>query len=187
MPDASGHGSRRAAQAEAEAAEFVRASCGRTLYPRLCYAGLAPYAASVRSSHARLALASANLTLAALDALAARIPSPSPGSGSGSGALSDCADAVASAEDQAARAAERLGGVEQAVGGRPELLWRVDDALTWLSAAMTYEDSCADSLGPRKSAPAPVRAELRARVRRAKQFTSISLALVNILVSNPRS
>ena len=165
----------------------MRASCGRTLYPRFCYAGLAPYAASVRSSHARLALASANLTVAALDALAARIPSPSPGSGSGSGALSDCADAVASAEDQAARAAERLGGVEQAVGGRPELLWRVDDALTWLSAAMTYEDSCADSLGPRNSAPAPVRAELRARVRRAKQFTSISLALVNILVSNSRS
>jgi pectinesterase inhibitor-like protein len=162
----------------------VRGCCARTLYPRLCYAGLAPYAASVHSSHARLALASANLTLATLNALAARIPSPSPGSGTG--ALSDCADAVASAEDQATRAAERLGGVEQAVG--PELLWRVNDALTWLSAAMTYEETCADGLGPRESAPASMRAELRARVRRAKQFTSIALALVNMLVSNnPRS
>ncbi|CAN6289018.1 unnamed protein product [Urochloa humidicola] len=159
--------------------EFVRGCCARTLYPRLCRAGLTPYAASIHSSHARLALASANLTLAALDALAARIPPP------GSGALGDCAEAVAAAADEAARAAERLRGVERAVG--LEVIWRVDDARTWLSAAMTYEDTCADGLGPRKSAPAPVRAELRARVRRAKQYTSIALALVNMLVSNPRN
>jgi hypothetical protein len=63
----------------------------------------------------------------------------------------------------------------------------VDDALTWLSATMTYEETCADGLGHRESAPAPVRAELRARVRRAKQYTGIALALVNILVTNPRS
>ena len=166
--------------------EFVRVCCARTLYPRLCRAGLAPHAASVHSSPARLAVASANLTLAALGALAARIPPPGPGAPSGSGALGDCAEAVASAADQAARAAERLRGVEQAVG--LEVLWRVDDALTWLSAAMTDEDTCADGLWPRESAPAPVRAELRARVRRAKQYTSIALALVNMLVSNnPRS
>ncbi|KAJ1296567.1 hypothetical protein BS78_01G311200 [Paspalum vaginatum] len=169
--------------------EFVRGCCARTLYPRLCGAGLAPYAASVHSSRARLAVAAANLTLAALDALAARIPPPSPGGGGGSnasssgGALADCADAVAAASDQTARAAERLRGVERAVG--PEVRWRVDDALTWLSAAMTYEDTCADGLASRKSAPAPVRAELRVRVRRAKQYTSIALALVNIIVSKP--
>jgi pectinesterase inhibitor-like protein len=177
------HGGARAEQAEVE---FVRGCCARTLYPRLCHAGLAPHAASVHSSHARLAVASANLTLAALGALAARIPPPGPGAPSGSGALGDCAEAVASAAGQAARAAERLRGVEQAVG--LEVLWRVDDALTWLSAAMTDEDTCADGLWPRESAPAPVRAELRARVRRAKQYTSIALALVNMLVSNnPRS
>ncbi|CAN6300403.1 unnamed protein product [Urochloa humidicola] len=164
--------------------EFVRSCCARTLYPRLCRAGLAPYAAAVHSSHARLALASANLTLSAIDALAARIP-PSSSGGASSGALGDCVEAVAAAADQASRAAERLRGVEQAVG--IELIWRVDDARTWLSAAMTNEDTCADGLRPRKSAPAPVRAELLARVRRAKQYTSIALALVNMLVSNPRS
>lgn len=159
--------------------EFVRGCCARTLYPRLCFTGLAPHAGSVHYSHARLALASTNLTLAALDALAARIPPP-PAS-SGGGALGDCAEVVASAADQAARAAERLGGVEQAVG--LEVLWRVDDARTWLSAAMANEDTCADGLRPRGSAPATVRAELRDRVRRAKQYTSISLALVSMLVT----
>ncbi|RLN18689.1 hypothetical protein C2845_PM02G03380 [Panicum miliaceum] len=63
------------------------------------------------------------------------IPPPS------SGALSDCAEAIASAADQAARAAERLRGVKQAVG--LEVLWHVDDALTWLNVAMTDEDTCA--------------------------------------------
>ncbi|RLN42987.1 21 kDa protein-like [Panicum miliaceum] len=178
-PEPAGHGGAGAA-AEKAGVAFVRSCCARTLYPRLCRAGLVPHAASVHSSHARLALASANLTLAALGTLAARIPPPGPG------ALGDCAEAVASAADQAARAAERLRGVEQAVG--PEVLWRVDDALTWLSAAMTDEDTCADGLWPRKYAPAPVRAELRARVRRAKQYTSIALALVRMLASsNPRS
>ncbi|CAL4915132.1 unnamed protein product [Urochloa decumbens] len=160
--------------------EFVRGCCAHTLYPRLCRAGLAPYAAAVHSSYARLALASANLTLTTLDALAARIPPPGSG-----GALGDCAEAVAAAVDEAARAAERLRGVEQAVG--LEVIWRVGDARTWLSAAMTNEDTCAEGISPRKSAPAPVRAELRARVRRAKQYTSIALALVSMLVSNPRS
>lgn len=169
-------GGRAPANAEEE---FVRGSCARTLYPRLCCAALAPYAASVHSSHARLAVASANLTLAALGAVAARLPSPGSNVSS-SHALGDCAEAVELASDQTARAAERLGGVEQAAG--PDVLWRVDDALTWLSAAMTYEDTCADGLSSRKSAPAPVRAELRARVRRAKQHTSIALALVHILV-----
>ncbi|CAN6312192.1 unnamed protein product [Urochloa humidicola] len=180
-PAVAGLGDGRAGQAEVE---FVRGCCARTLYPRLCRAGLVPYAAAVHSSHARLALASANLTLAALHALTARIPPPGSG-GASSGELGDCAEAVAAAADQAARAAERLRGVEQAVG--LELIWRVDDARTWLSAAMTNEDTCADCLRPRKSAPAPVRAELSASVRRAKQYTSIALALVNMLVSNPRN
>jgi pectinesterase inhibitor-like protein len=165
------------ARAEQAEVEFVRGCCARTLYPCLCRAGLAPHAASVHSS---LALASANLKLAVLYPLAARIPPP------GSTGFYDCTEAVASAADQAARAAKRLGGVEQAMG--LEVLWRVDDALTWLSAAMTDEDTCTDGLWPWKSAPAPVSAELRARVSRAKQYTNIALALVNMLVSNnPRS
>lgn len=82
------------------------------------------------------------------------------------------------------RAAGRLDGVEQGVG--PEVLWRVRDAQTWLSAgaAMTYEDTCADALRPAASAPTPVRAELRAGVRRAMQHTSIALALVHMLIRN---
>ncbi|RLM79395.1 hypothetical protein C2845_PM12G06540 [Panicum miliaceum] len=57
---------------------------------------------------------------------------------------SNALEAVASAVDQAARAAERLRGVKQAVG--LEVLWRVDDVLTWLNVAMTDEDTCADGL-----------------------------------------
>uniref|UniRef100_A0A0E0KG91 Pectinesterase inhibitor domain-containing protein n=1 Tax=Oryza punctata TaxID=4537 RepID=A0A0E0KG91_ORYPU len=170
----SGAGARR------EDKEFVRGCCARTLYPRLCTAALSPYAAAVSSSHARLAVASANLTLGTINSLGGRIPSSSSTTESPSGALSDCAEAVASAADLAARAAERLDGVEQAVG--PEVLWRVRDAQTWLSAAMTYEDTCADALRPATSAPTPVRAELRAGVRRAMQHTSIALALVHMLI-----
>ncbi|KAF8698427.1 hypothetical protein HU200_035166 [Digitaria exilis] len=42
------------AGAEQAEVEFVRGCCARTLYPRLCCAGLAPHAASVHYSHARL-------------------------------------------------------------------------------------------------------------------------------------
>lgn len=166
--------------------EFVRGCCARTLYPRLCTAALSPYAAAVGSSHARLAVASANLTAGTINSLGGRIPSPSTTgtTESPAGALGDCAEAVASAADLAARAAGRLDGVEQGVG--PEVLWRVRDAQTWLSAgaAMTYEDTCADALRPAASAPTPVRAELRAGVRRAMQHTSIALALVHMLIRN---
>ncbi|GJM87547.1 hypothetical protein PR202_ga03512 [Eleusine coracana subsp. coracana] len=115
--------------------EFVRGCCARTLYPRLSVAGLEPYAAAARSSHARLVLASANLALAALASLAGRIALPPPSFG----ALGDCAEAVTAAADETARAAE-LSGVDQVVG--PEVMWRVGDTLMWLSAAMTYEETC---------------------------------------------
>ncbi|RLM92458.1 21 kDa protein-like [Panicum miliaceum] len=121
--------------------------------------------------HSGLALASANLKLAALCPLVARIPPPS------SAGLNDCVEAIA--------LAGRLRGVEQAVG--LEVLWRVDDKLTWLSAAMTDKDTCADGLWPWNSALASVSAELRARVRRAKQYTSIALALVNMLIETLRA
>uniref|UniRef100_A0A0D9XIG1 Pectinesterase inhibitor domain-containing protein n=1 Tax=Leersia perrieri TaxID=77586 RepID=A0A0D9XIG1_9ORYZ len=159
---------------------FVRGCCARTLYPRVCTASLAPYAAAVNSSNARLAVASANLTFDTITSLGGRIPSSSTAVSSSTGALQDCVEAVASAAGLAARAAERLGGVERAVG--PEVAWRVSDARTWLSAAMTYEDTCADALRPARSVPSPVRAELRAGVRRAMQHTSIALALVHMLV-----
>ncbi|XP_052147366.1 pectinesterase inhibitor 9-like [Oryza glaberrima] len=163
--------------------EFVRGCCARTLYPRLCTAALSPYAAAVGYSHARLAVPSANLTAGTINSLGGRIPSPSTTGTTESpdGALGDCAEAVASAADLAARAAGRLDGVERAVAG-PEVLWRVRDAQTLLSVAMTYEGTCADALRPAASAPTPVRAELRAGVRRAMQHTSIALALVHMLI-----
>uniref|UniRef100_J3LQP5 Uncharacterized protein n=2 Tax=Oryza brachyantha TaxID=4533 RepID=J3LQP5_ORYBR len=48
---------------------------------------------------------------------------------------------------------------------------------------MTYEDTCDDALRPARSAPSPVRAELRAGVRRAMKHTSIALALVHMLIT----
>ncbi|KAF0912119.1 hypothetical protein E2562_013014 [Oryza meyeriana var. granulata] len=146
--------------------------------PAPIHGGALPYTAAFNSSHVCLAVASANLSIGTINSLGGQIPSSTTEPSSGT--LHDCAEAVASAADLAAHAAERLDGVEQVIG--PKVLWRVRDAQTWLSATMTYEDTCTDALRLARSAPSPVRAELHVGVCRAMPHTSIALALVHMLI-----
>lgn len=78
---------------------------------------------------------------------------------------------------------EEIGKLEAAVG--PEVAWRVSNAQTWMSAALTDEFTCEDGFegvggegeGER------VKVEVRRGVRRVERYTSNALALVNRLVA----
>ncbi|WOL14198.1 hypothetical protein Cni_G22978 [Canna indica] len=169
------------------ATEFVRAHCGCTRYPDLCFASLSAYADAVRRNPVLLARVASNVTLARLRALRAHVSAlrraGAAATGREAAALRDCADALGDAADQVGRTTAELRGLEALAG--MEVAWRVSNALTWMSAALTNEDTCSDGFGEVPSAgaaDADLKSDMCRRVRRVKQYTSNALALVSGLV-----
>ncbi|XP_008775434.2 21 kDa protein-like [Phoenix dactylifera] len=161
--------------------EFIRACCGATRYPRLCFTSMAGYSSAVQESPVQVAQLATNLTLARIGDLARRVKLLRRGaSGRVAAALADCTEVLGDAADQARRTAAELKGLEAAKG--PEVAWRVSNAQTWMSAALTNEDTCTDGFDGVGSCP--VKAEVGRQVLRVKQFTSNALALVNNLVAS---
>ncbi|KAJ6816675.1 21 kDa protein [Iris pallida] len=172
--------------------EFIRASCRATEYPNLCFRSLSRYANAVRNSPVELAHVAANVTHARVRSLSKRVAKMCGGSADPNnssiaglswqeaGALRDCDSTLGDAADLTGRSAEELAGLGGAVG--PEVAWRVANVQTWMSAALTNEDTCDDGFG-RVGGPSAVKADVCRRVRVAERFTSNALALVNSLVA----
>ncbi|PKA52194.1 21 kDa protein [Apostasia shenzhenica] len=155
--------------AENKSTEFVRRSCGATLYPDLCWASLSPYAAAVQQSPLNLAAAAANVSLGAITEAALR-----------AAALLRRSGGRTARELTKQSAAELRRLVGELKNGGPGLAWRVSNALTWMSAALTNEDTCLEGLND-CSPPAEARS-FCGGIRQTKMYTSNALALVLVSV-----
>ncbi|CAL9080620.1 unnamed protein product [Musa textilis] len=168
---------------EEDATQFIRARCGATRYPDLCFTSLSLYAADVHRSPVRLACLASNVTLAHLLSLCSHVSAlRKAGAGREAAALRDCADTLGDAADQVGRTTAELVRLQDPLE-RSEVAWRVSNAQTWMSAALTNEDTCSDGFqdvgGGGASA---IEADVRRRAEKVKQYTSNALALVNSLV-----
>lgn len=175
--------------------EFIRRSCSATLYPSLCYSSLAGYAGAFGEDPTQIAHFATNISLAQLRSLsyhvlllyrAAAAAGVEPRTAA---ALGDCAESLGDAADLTRQAAAELSLLAKAEG--PELVWHVSNAQTWMSAALTNEDTCTDGFAATAAAAAAggdvfMKADVARRVRRARRYTSIALALVNSLVGVTR-
>lgn len=160
--------------------DFIRSSCGATLYPATCYSSLAGYAGSVRRNPENLALAAISVALrrarrtsAAVSALLRRGADPHT-----AGALRDCRSTLADSSDLMRRS---LAALRRVRPGAEEFGLRMSDVETWMSAALTYEDTCTDGLEEMEggaAAEATVQTEVAAGMVDVKEMTSNALALV---------
>ncbi|CAA6664808.1 unnamed protein product [Spirodela intermedia] len=175
--------------------EFIRQSCSATRYPSLCYSSLAGYAGAVGEDPTQIAHFAANNSLAQVSSLsyhvlllyrAAAAAGVDPRIAA---ALGDCAESLGDAAELTRQAAAELGLLAKAEG--PELAWHVSNAQTWMSAALTNEDTCTDGFAATAAAATAggdvfMKADVARHVRRARRYTSIALALVNSLVGVAR-
>ncbi|KAG6528490.1 hypothetical protein ZIOFF_010665 [Zingiber officinale] len=179
-------GCRTPAAGVGNSTEFIREACGGTLYPQLCFSSLVGYAAVVQRSDVRLSQVASNVTLARVRSVSANVSATLAGAGAAAGprlraALRDCSEMLSDAAERAGQAAEALRAVESATG--PALAWQVSNAMTWMSAALTDEDTCADWLAaPTAAGGGDSKAgEVYRRVREVEKHTSIALALIHKL------
>lgn len=149
----------------------VSKSCNTTLYPKLCIKTLAKFAEKIKSSPKALAMTALvstfNATRTTSKVLRKMGQSP---------AVIECVEVVSDALYELQRSVERLGQSRKG----PEFFLQIDDVQTWVSAALTDDDTCIDDFTARR------RTEVLARgfVLTIARLASISLTFINKYASS---
>ncbi|XP_073146990.1 21 kDa protein [Henckelia pumila] len=170
----------------AAATDYIRASCHTTQYPDLCYTSLASYADSVQQNPARLARAAIGVSLSRASRLAIYVRNltsrgdygPDPRAGA---ALHDCFSVFGDAVEQMRGSLEQMRRLK---GAGEELAFEMSNVQTWMSAALTNEETCTD--GFEEVADGAVKADVCDRVVKVKEVTSNALSLVNSFVADSK-
>ncbi|CAK9146596.1 unnamed protein product [Ilex paraguariensis] len=162
---------------------FIRTSCEITLYPDLCYTSLSGYANAVQQDPARLARIAISVSLSKAKHMAAYVSNLSRKADYGAppraaAALHDCFTVFGDAVDQirgSLKQMRRLGG------SGDSLRFQMSNVQTWMSAALTNEDTCTD--GFEDVPDGPLKSDVLDGVAKVEEVTSNALALVNSYVA----
>ncbi|XP_058079376.1 pectinesterase inhibitor 3-like [Magnolia sinica] len=153
--------------------DLVRASCTHARYPTLCIQSLSSYAPSPKNPN-DLAQAAVSVTLSRarhVSAFVSRILSTrSPGKRERN-ALSDCVEQLSDSIDELRRTLSELRHLRAGT-----FRWQMSNAETWVSAALTNEDTCLDGF---QSVAGSAKTAVRKKIRNVARVTSNALYLIN--------
>lgn len=166
--------------------DFIRTSCNTTLYPELCFSSLSRYAVAIGEDPAQLARAAISLSLAKTKHMAAYVSNVSRQADYGvtadprsAAALHDCFSNFGDAVDEIRGSLRQMRhlNVGSAGAGSESFRFQMSNVQTWMSAALTDQETCTDGFDD--VADGPVKADVIDRATKVKQYTSNALALVN--------
>ncbi|XP_009605202.1 21 kDa protein-like [Nicotiana tabacum] len=159
--------------------DFIRSSCQTTQYPDTCYNSLCIYASIVQQDSARLALVAIGVSLDKAKYVVAYFSnlsceanySAQPRIGA---ALHDCFSVFRDSVDQIRDSLNQM----RTLGGSGESLrFQISNVQTWMSAALTNEETCTD--GFEDVPDGPLKMDVSDRAAKVKEVTSNALALIN--------
>ncbi|XP_015870048.1 pectinesterase inhibitor 3 [Ziziphus jujuba] len=156
--------------------DLVRSSCVHASYPSICIRTLSSYSGPAVTPR-DLAQASVKVSLARASRVSKYLNRLSTSQQGGSkrqrAALRDCVEQISDSVDELSRTLSELKHL------RGETFrWQMSNAETWVSAAMTNEDTCLDGFqdvdGKRKS-------DVRRKITNVARVTSNALYMINRL------
>ncbi|KAI3432130.1 PMEI domain-containing protein [Psidium guajava] len=160
--------------------EFIRTSCSKTTYPRLCFRSLSSYAAAIQTSPKLLASTALGVTLKDARSASATMVNLSRSQGlkpREAAAMQDCLELLSDAVDELRRSIAEMKDVKG-----PDFKLMISDVQTWVSAALTNEDTCSDGFAG-EAMSGKVKTAVRTRIVTLSHFTSNALALINTYAS----
>lgn len=166
---------------QGQASDLVRTSCVHANYPSLCLRTLAAYSGPARTPH-DLAKAAVNVSLAHAGRVSkylARTAASGSGGGGGAGgrrqraALEDCVEQIG---DSVEELRETLKELKHLRG--ETFRWQMSNAETWVSAALTNEDTCLDGF---QGVSGKLKADVRRKITNVARVTSNALYMINRL------
>ncbi|KAM0019965.1 putative pectinesterase [Helianthus debilis subsp. tardiflorus] len=154
--------------------EYIRTSCSTTRYPETCFSTLSKYSGAVQHDPSLLATAAIHVALTNATRMAFYVSKVSRHNTTESAAIHDCASVFGDAVDEIYKShkeMKRLGWTGESVR------FQLSNVQTWMSAALTNEDTCTD--GFEDVADSGVKTKVLDRVVAVKEVTSNALSLVN--------
>ncbi|KAK1419870.1 hypothetical protein QVD17_29276 [Tagetes erecta] len=151
---------------------YIRTSCNTTRYPETCFTSLSKYSSTVKHDPNRLATAAIHVALTTATHTAIYI-SKMPNNTTDIAAVRDCSSVFVDAVDEIRKSQKemkRLGWIGESVR------FQLSNVQTWMSAALTNEDTCIDGFD---DVEGDVKREVCDLVVVVKEVTSNALALVN--------
>lgn len=168
---------------ETNGTDFIRTSCGTTLYPDLCFSSLSHFAAAVGQDPAQLARAAVSVSLAKARHMAAYVSNVSRQADYGAAtnpraaaALHDCFSNFDDAVDEIRGSLRQMRHLDLR-GSSESFRFQMSNVQTWMSAALTDQETCTDGFDD--VAEGPVKTDVIGRATEVKKHTSNALALVN--------
>ncbi|KAF5731082.1 invertase/pectin methylesterase inhibitor family protein [Tripterygium wilfordii] len=158
---------------------YVKKACNTTTYPKICYKSLSSYASAIKSNPQNLWGAALNLTLQVArntSALVTSVLKTKGLSGAEVSAVKDCVDEIGDSIDELKQTLKALGRI-----GGPKAEYEMANMRTWVSAAITDEDTCIEGLDENKKISSSVRSKIRNYILNFARMTSNALALINTL------
>ncbi|XVE56358.1 hypothetical protein DITRI_Ditri04bG0002900 [Diplodiscus trichospermus] len=169
--------------ASSRASNFIKASCSATKYPSLCVQSLAVFAPSIQQSPRQLAQTALSVSLDRARSTQAFVSKMKNFNGLKKKeyeAIKDCIEEMSDSVDRLSKSVQELKHMGQAKG--QDFLWHISNVETWVSAALTDENTCVDGFAGR-GLDGKVKASIRGRVINVAQVTSNALSLVNQFAS----
>ncbi|XP_028759046.1 pectinesterase inhibitor 11-like [Neltuma alba] len=164
------------------AATFIRTNCNATLYPGLCYSSLSPYYNAIQQDSGKLARVAIALTLTKAHRMTSYLSGLSRDAdystnSRAASALRDCFTNLGDAVDEIRGSLKQMRQLAIMGAGGEQFRFQMSNVQTWMSAALTDEDTCTD--GFEDVPEGAVKTDICDRMNYLKEFTSNALALVN--------
>ncbi|XP_031502849.1 pectinesterase inhibitor 7-like [Nymphaea colorata] len=162
---------------------FIMTSCQATHYPEICYNSLQSYASLVRRRPRQLALIALSVSLdraRSMSAALSRMKAANRGSMSRRevGAMKDCLETLGDSVYLLKQSVKEMEGM----GNTGNWGLQINDLQTWVSAALTDEDTCMEGFsGDGAVDVAEIKSEVRSSILRVAQLTSNALDFINQL------
>ncbi|KAG8476584.1 hypothetical protein CXB51_033480 [Gossypium anomalum] len=167
--------------------EYIVASCKATRYPALCVECLSGYANAIRKNEQHLAQTALSVSLSRAQSAAAYVAKMTHVRGikpRERQAVKDCIENMGDTVDRLSQSVKELSHMGRA-GGEGFML-HMSNVQTWVSAALTDENTCLDGFGGRVM-DGNIKVAVRRRVVHVAQVTSNALALVNRFAARHRA
>ncbi|KDP22408.1 hypothetical protein JCGZ_26239 [Jatropha curcas] len=162
--------------------DFIKSSCLVTRYPDLCYQTLSAYATSIQDNNpTQLANAALNVTLKSAEATSNMVSKMLKAHNlmpKEAAAIKDCVETMRDSVDEIKQSLLVMSDLEG-----PDFEMKMSNIQTWVSAALTDEDTCMDGFQG-NAMNGKVKLKIRQYVERVSQLTSNALALINKVANN---
>ncbi|CAA0821512.1 Plant invertase/pectin methylesterase inhibitor superfamily protein [Striga hermonthica] len=154
--------------------DLVEKSCVHASYPNLCLRTLSTNGGASATTPRELAQVAVRVSLAHVRRASDFLSDLKAGGRRERSALTDCVEQMADSVDDLSQTLAALRRLRRGA----DFHWQMSNAETWVSAALTNEDTCLDGF---REIDGKVRSDVHRKINNVARVTSNALYLINLL------